>query len=107
MRHAWLGILLITLSSPLCATSVRPVNPVAGVKTFKIELSLGGPMDRNFPNGRTLFRGSPSRAERFQERMRESLAKKFAARGIAVDPRAKHTLVVVVWGRPITESECE
>jgi hypothetical protein len=44
--HAALAVFLVLMFStaaPLAATSARTVNPVAGVKTIKIEVFLGGP----------------------------------------------------------------
>jgi hypothetical protein len=107
MRNSLLAVCLCLFPGLLYATSLRTVNPVAGVKTFKIELSRGGPMHRDFANTTDLFRGSRVRGEAFERRVQESIAKKFAERGIVVDPAATHTMLIGIWGRPVTEANCE
>jgi hypothetical protein len=107
MRKPLLAVCLSLLPGLLCATSLRTVNPVAGVKKFKIEFSIGGPMHLDFANTTDLFRDSRLRAEAFERRVRDGIAKKFAERGIVVDPAATHTMLIGIWGRPITEANCE
>jgi hypothetical protein len=107
MRKRLAALLLVLLPNALNATSLTTVNPVAGVSKFKIEISLGGPMHREVFYHADLFRGSRSRADAFQRRLRDAIAKRFAESGISLDSAAKHTMVVGIWGRSVTEVGCE
>jgi len=107
MRKLLLAVCLCLVPGILHANSLHTVSPVAGVKTFKIELFLGGPMHRDLANTTDLFRGSRLRGEVFEKRLRDSIAKKFAQHGIVTDPSATHTMLIGIWGRPVTETNCE
>ena len=107
IRVAFVFACVTLLPSVLCGTSQRMANPVAGLKTFKIELTLGGPMHRDSTNTADLFRGSGGRADAFELRVREAISKRFVRAGIVIDPGAKHTFLIGIWGRPITEGGCD
>lgn len=99
-------LMFLLVDARLTGTSLRPVNPVAGVKTFNVEISLGGPMGLDAASVPDLW-GSIEHAESAKSRLRSVIEKKFEASGIRVDAKAKHTMVVGIWGRPITEAGCE
>jgi hypothetical protein len=94
------------VAGPLAANSARTVNPVAGVKTIKIEVTLGGPMSLDSNSTSDLW-GSPLRADAFKRRLEDAIAKRFAQSGITVNPAAKHTMMFGIWGRPLSGTACE
>jgi hypothetical protein len=94
------------VAGPLAATSARTVNPVAGVKTIKVEVVLGGPMTLDSTSTPDLW-GSQLRARKFKRRLEDAIAKRFAQSGITVDPAAKHTMMFGIWGRPLLSTACE
>lgn len=100
------SFLILMVAGPLAATSARTVNPVAGVKTIKIEVVLGGSMSLDSKRAPDLWE-SLSRGEEFKRRLEEAIAKRFAQSGIAVDPAAKHTMMFGIWGRPLSGTACE
>jgi hypothetical protein len=99
-------LLIFMVAGPLAATSARTVNPVAGVKTIKIEVALGGPMTLDSNSSPDLW-GSQLRAAGFKRRVVDSIARRFAQSGITVDPAAKHTMMFGIWGRPLSGTACE
>ena len=101
-----LSLFILVVGGPLAATSARTVNPVAGVKTIKIEVVLGGPMSLANTSTSDLW-GSQLRADGFKRRLENSIAKRFAQSGITVDPAAKHTMMFGIWGRPLPNTACE
>jgi hypothetical protein len=107
MRSLIVAIGLSLFTSSVWATSQRTVNPVAGVETVKIEFFIGGPMHRDYNYSADLFRGSRLRAQAFEKRVREAIARRFADSRIAIESSAKHTMMVEIWGRPVTEEGCE
>lgn len=101
-----LALFILLVAGPLAATSARTANPVAGVKTIKIEIVLGGPMSRDSTSTSDLW-GSLLRADGFKRRLENAIAKRFAQSGITVDPAAKHTMMFGIWGRPLSGTACE
>ena len=101
-----LTLLTLVMPFPLHANSARTVNPIAGVKTVKIEIALGGPMSLDSNITSDLW-GSQLRADAFERRMVDAIAQRFAAMGITVDPAAKYTMMFGIWGRPLVGTACE
>jgi hypothetical protein len=99
-------LLAVIVAGPLGATSARTVNPVAGVKTIKIEVALGGPMSLDSRSTTDLW-GSQLRADGFKRRLENAIAKRFGQSAITVDPTAKHTMMFGIWGRPLSGTACE
>lgn len=100
------SLLILTVTGPLAATSARTVNPVAGVKTIKIEITLGGPMSLDSKSTSDLW-GSQLRAEGLERRLKDAVSKRFAQSGITVNPAAEHTMMFGIWGRPLSGTACE
>ena len=100
------SLLILMVAGSVGATSARTVNPVAGVKTIKIEIVLGGPMTLDGNNTSDLW-GSTLRAGAVKRRLEDAIAKRFAQSAITVDPAAKHTMMFGIWGRPLSGTACE
>ncbi len=101
MKAIFAGMSLIALAPVVFATSVSKVNPVAGVSLAKVEINTGGPLTTEGSGALELFAHSIPRADAFEAAIRKRVTQQFEAHGIAVSPKAQHTLVLQFFGRPV------
>ncbi len=81
------------------------VNPIEGVKTASVEISIGGGMRREASPALELFDGHAKAAEEFEADLRQAISARFAKVGIALTQDASHVLMVNIWGRPLDVGE--
>jgi hypothetical protein len=100
-------ILALAAVWPAFATTQAPINPVAGVRSAKLEWQVGEALSRNQRVVRRLFEGDAQRLAAFRRRLEATIQKRFSESGIQLSRDAKHTLVLGIWGQTADADHCQ
>src|SRR5687768_18360031 len=92
---------VILSASEARARTAATRNPVFGVESAKLEVTIGGALGLETGSALHLFAGSIPRADRFETELKEAVAEIFRASQIPFSKDAQHTLMLSFFGREI------
>ena len=110
-RRTMLGSGLVLTSfvmPPLAeATSARMIDPLRGVETISLEITIGGAIRVDDPDATPLFDADHERADAFKTVLRQIVAESLKHRAIDVEEGAAHTLSLVYYGGTSLKADCD